>query len=447
MRLRPLFLLGLILLLAGVAMSAHARKESAEKAASGFVKQLETGAYEMAWERMSPDMRAALTMAMLKQTWESLASQLGEYKASGEPVVSHGSPVSSVKIPLSFANGSLDASIAVDASGTIAGLHFLPPASDGGKSSNKPRETSDNGVSREVLIGRGGGVPGTLLMPVAQDRPVPVVLLVPGSGPQDRDGTVGQNHPYADIANGLAALGIATLRFDKRTRVHPDEFRTADITLDEEVGNDVAAAVNELVATPGIDPERIYLFGHSLGGVAAIGAADVPSVAGLVLFAVPSRPILDLLQAQVTYVANVDGKADSEEVKRIQELRGQISRVRSGDTSASIFSVPAKYWVDLEKRDTVAGVLRLHKPVLLLQGGRDYQVTSADWSIWQERVAGRSAISLREYPTLNHLGISGDVPSNPDEYLRPGQVDQELIREVAEWILANQVVADRSAGR
>ena len=142
-----------------------------------------------------------------------------------------------------------------------------------------------------------------------------------------------------------------------------------------------------------------------------------------------------LLVDQVRYIGSLDGSLDAKESEGIRQLKEQAARVRSGDLEGSLLGAPAPYWADLEGRNVVTVALGLHKPVLLLQGGRDYQVTAADWKIWQERAAGHPEITLREYPSLNHLGISGTARSAPDDYLIPGQVDQGMIQDIADWML------------
>lgn len=435
MRFLSCWILPIVLWTYGLPTSVDTNGPDAVKVATGFVRALETGAYDHAWTRLSPDMRKALSVDALTETWESLPTQLGRYRASGSSTSTMIGALATVNVPLTYEHGQLDAEIAVDTSGQIVGLHFQIPSAFLGKSQDVLHDQQSI-VAHEVVIGGENGVSGTLLMPrMAQSEPVPALLLVPGSGPQDRDGTVGANRPYADIARGLGALGIATLRFDKRTLVRPEEFEGPGISLEQEVGSDVTAALALLGNTRGVDPKRIFVFGHSLGGIAAVYATQEPSVAGLVLFAAPSRPILDLLVDQVRYIGSLDGSLDANESEGIRQLKEQVARVRSGDLEGSLLGAPAPYWADLEGRNVVTVALGLHKPVLLLQGGRDYQVTAADWKIWQERAAGHPEITLREYPSLNHLGISGTARSAPDDYLIPGQVDQGMIQDIADWLL------------
>ena len=123
-------------------------------------------------------------------------------------------------------------------------------------------------TERAVAVGAAPGLPGTLTLPAGTAR-VPAVVLVHGSGPHDRDETVGVNKPFLDLAEGLAAQGIAVLRYEKRTRVAPLSFIGRRFTVNDEVVDDAVAAVQLLRTEPGIDPARIVVVGHSLGAVRA----------------------------------------------------------------------------------------------------------------------------------------------------------------------------------
>lgn len=136
------------------------------------------------------------------------------------------------------------------------------------------------------------GLPATLTMPVGPG-PAAAVVLVHGSGPGDRDATVGQIKQFKDLALGLASRGIAVLRYDKRTRVHASLMRDlSGFTVKDESIDDAVAAVQVLRSTSGVDPNRIVVLGHSMGGmlVPRIAAAGPPA-AGFVVMAGAARPI------------------------------------------------------------------------------------------------------------------------------------------------------------
>lgn len=259
-----------------------------------------------------------------------------------------------------------------------------------------------------------------------------------GSGPQDRDEQIGPNRPFRDIAHGLAAQGIAVLRYDKRTRVHPQQFVGKDFTIDQETTDDAVAAVALLDTTTGIDPKRVFVFGHSQGAMLAprIASRSGHGVAGLVLFAAPARKLLDILLEQNQRLVAQAGEPAANKAT-IENLQAQIKAVRSGKPmapDASPLGLPASYWRSTDQVSPVAEAKTIPQPMLLLQGGRDIQVVDADWQLWNKGLAGRQNITFKHYPALNHLGIAGSGPGTVAEYHQPGHVDAQLIADVATWI-------------
>src|SRR5205085_5456531 len=160
-------------------------------------------------------------------------------------------------------------------------------------------------TEKQVKVGKGEWeLPATLTIPKG-DGPFPALVLVHGSGPHDRDETIGPNKPFRDLAEGLASRGVAVLRYDKRSLVSPLGIRT----VNEEVVEDAKAAIELLSAEPRIDRRRIIVLGHSLGGTLAPRiAAEDPRTAGIVILAGAARPFEDLLVEQLRYLTGPTSK-------------------------------------------------------------------------------------------------------------------------------------------
>lgn len=428
---RLIRLIGLFLLLATSASALAA--QTPQQIALRLLDQLDAGQYAAAEAGFSPEMAAAVPAATLKTIWESLPAQMGAAKGRGVPQMSQQQGMSIVLTRLHFANGDLDTQTVVDGEGRIAGFRLTPAAP---APAAAPAANAGFREQEFSIPGDKGALPGTLAMPDGAG-PFPVVVLVHGSGPQDRDETVGSNRPFLDIARGLAAQGIAVLRYEKRSKARPQDFAGNDYTMDDETTHDAVAAVEALANTKGIERRKVFVLGHSQGGMLAPRIArQSGNVAGLILLAAPARPLLTILPEQNRYLFGMDGNIGAGEQAFLDRLDHQIAAIRgTGEVAAkdSPLGLPAHYWRTFDAIDPVADAKALSLPMLLLQGGRDFQVTATDWQLWQQGLQG-DRFRFRHYPPLNHLGIAGEGPGSLQEYQQPGHVSTQLIDDVATWI-------------
>ena len=290
-------------------------------------------------------------------------------------------------------------------------------------------------TEEEVVIGSGKWMlPGTLTIPNGKG-PFPAVVLVHGSGPNDRDETYGPNKPFKDIAWGLASQGIVVLRYEKRTKQYPNESAAIDnFTVEDETIDDALAGVDLLNNSVDVNHSDILILGHSLGGMLApqIALQD-DRIAGLIILAGPTRPLEDLLLEQTQYLANLSGINQSNEIASIKDM---VEKIKNLDINESelVLGAPKSYWVYLSIYDPVVTAQSLLIPMLILQGKRDYQVTMIDFARWNDTFSRRSSVKLLNYQFLNHFFIAGTGVPNNSEYLIEGHVDEEVILDISNWI-------------
>ena len=438
----PRFLSVLILAVATVlAPGGNAAAQAASElgdVAVALLDHLDAGRYDQAEAMFDQAMAKAVPADKLKAVWESLPAQAGAANGRGDPEIIDQGEARIVRVPLQYEKAALIASVAVDAQGRISGFLIQPaPAA----APVAPVADADPFVERDLLVGDGDtGLPGTLALPKGAG-PFPAIVLVHGSGPHDRDETIGPNKPFLDIARGLATQGIAVLRYEKRTRARPQDFAGKPFGVDEETTHDAVRAVAALRAVEGIDPGRVYVLGHSQGGMMAPRIAAMSGhVAGLVLLAAPARPLLDIVIEQNRRLAVLDdGKTSDAERDAITALIKQARVARDPATTAtdtSIMGLPVGYWRSIDSVDAVAEAREVALPMLVLQGARDIQVVDADWQRWRGAFRSDKRVQFKLYDTLNHLGIAGEGDGSLAEYQIPGHVDATLIADVAAWIKA-----------
>ncbi len=388
-------------------------------------------------------MKKAMPAAKLKETWENLQSQAGPYlrEAGKREDTIEGYDV--VYITGVFQAAQIDIRLVFNQAKRITGLWFL--SAEDGKSYTPPAYSDKNKFTdQSVVVGAPGWeLPGTLTVP-AGPGPYPAVVLVHGSGPNDRDESIGPNKPFRDLAEGLATRGIAVLRYEKRTKEHAARMAKEEaLTVWEETINDALSAVTAIKSNDLIDPSRIYVLGHSLGGMLAprIGAG-VQGLAGLVVLAGPGRPLEDLVSEQYNYLANLDGFISAAEEAELMRLEAQSARVKDAGLSEKTTSsdlplgLPASYWLDLRDYKAPQAAKELTLPLMVLQGERDYQVTMEDFAVWHEVLSARPDVTCKSYPSLNHLFMEGEGLSTPGEYLLLSHVAEEVIEDIAGWLSA-----------
>jgi dienelactone hydrolase len=387
-------------------------------------------------------MRSTWPTGQLGAGWTTLVKQVGAHKGcSPDPRVERRPGGDAVTTTCQFERATFDVVVGIDSVGKITGLAFRP-ASAAGTVYTAPAYADAAAYTEEDLtIGSPEwALPGTLLIP-AGAGPHPAVILVHGSGPGDRDTTIGPNKPFKDIALGLASRGIAVLRYDKRSRVHgPKMAASPSMTVKDEVIDDVGEAIKALKARSRTDAARIFVLGHSLGGMLIPRIVQAhPSVAGAIVLAGAARPIEDAIVEQARYLATEDGAVSPDEQALIDGMAQTAAAIRAlgpadaGSAKRVLGATPA-YWLDLRGYDPPGAARNVKIPLLVLQGERDYQVTMEEYTRWTRALAGTATATFRSYPALNHLFIAGTGKSFPAEYMIPSHVAEDVIRDIAAFI-------------
>jgi fermentation-respiration switch protein FrsA (DUF1100 family) len=232
------------------------------------------------------------------------------------------------------------------------------------------------------------------------------------------------------------------LRYDKRTRVYPGKVVTlANLTVKDETIDDALAAVALLRETPQIDAKRIFILGHSLGGmlVPRIGLATQDNVAGFIIFAGATRPLEDEMVRQYEYIYGLDGQLTPQEKAEIDGYKRQAARIKQltpadAGSKEPLLYVPPSYWLDLRGYFPPEVALKLKQPLLILQGERNYNVTMDAFHDWQHSLAGRTNDEFKSYAKLDHLFLEGSGSASDADYARARNIPKYVIEDIVTWI-------------
>lgn len=411
------------------------KKATIEETAKNFVMDLLNGDYEKAYTEYAHDdtMKAQVNADAYKAVIEDLKAKNGDFQEMAELYTHDVGTLKAVALPIKLTGQSVNFDVYFDSNGKIAGFRI-----------NTYQEKIETKIPENIieqdLVAKVNGMElgGTLTLPKG-DGEYPCVVLVHGSGATNRDEKILQNAPFRDIAWGLAQKGIAVYRYDKRNFVYPEQFKTGyDLTIYDETINDAVEIVKMLNGIDGIKADEIYVLGHSLGGYAMPRIAkDSSEAAGFILMAGSARGMHIVIPKQYDYLFNLDGKITDEEQAMLDATDKEVEKIKNIDDydDTEIFMGAYKaYMKDMISYDPIDVASSIEKPVLVLQGERDYQVTMEDYNMWHDAYGDKENWTFVTYPKLNHLMIAGEGVANNHEYSIAGSVEQKVIDDIAEFV-------------
>jgi alpha-beta hydrolase superfamily lysophospholipase len=376
---------------------------------------------ESAEKDFDATMRAKFPPSMLRSTWHAFEARYGALSTWRVAKRDHPYGKDRFTLEATFGQQIMVVLVAFEpASGQVIGMFFST-----GSAQKAPSQEDADPSAREIPVSVGPlGLGGSLMLPTATgSHPMPCALLIAGSGPNNRDEALANLKPLKDLALGLAKRGIVTLRYDKRTFTHPELFQHGkDTSVDDEVVSDAIAALALLRTRPEVDPDRVFVIGHSLGALLAPEIAQRGGgVAGLVLLAAPGRPAEQILLEQLR-----DAGANAADLATLEAQVRDLPKLAANDL---VWEVPAGYWRDLDRRDEMAIALELAKPVLLLRGALDRNVAAIDQDHWLTRLSGRVPVEAVTLPGLDHLFVPPGAETTAKTH-----ISDEVIRRIATFI-------------
>lgn len=337
--------------------------------AQDVVARLVSGDVEPLFLTFNDKMKAAIDANGLRRLIPSLVVQFGAFKTQNGARTESQGGLLVVLVSCTFERANVDVRVAFDSFDRIVGIGFRPPEPTVAYAA--PSYVTPSAFRDEAFIVDAGGWPlqGTLSMPIGPGT-FPGVVLVHGSGPNDRDESFGHS------LGGMLAPRIATA-----------------------------------------DP--------SIAGLILMAAAVKPLEQSIV----DQTRYLAMLDGKISAEEQAALDSVNKLAMDVRALKPSDSPIVSPP-----FSAPASYWIDLRGYDPPGAASRLGQPMLVLEGERDYQVTMDDFAAWKSALGSRANVQLKSYPALNHSFIAGSGPSTPAEYEQPGHVDESVVRDIAAWI-------------
>ena len=413
---------------------------SAQSVIEDVVAQLNKGKYCKVYRSFDATMKDNLSKKQVKEVWENLVGNAGALKSVADIKTEDRDGGIRQTAILKFEKLAVKMILSQREDKKINGLFvtqlgYQPPSYALGLGTGKKRI---NFFSDSLEL------PGELIIPIKCNN-CPVVVLVHGSGPNDKDETVGSIKVFYDVAMGLASKGIATFRYDKRFAVYP-ELMSTQFDLYDETINDAIAALQTIQQDTSLQFGKYVMLGHSLGAYSMPLIADAleRNLDGAILFSANARRLEDLIDYQMKYLTGFDDLITDEEEQIIIENTARSRNIRNGDytdsTSAENLLAywPGTFWKGIASYDPVTTLQSNSEiPFLLLQGEKDYQITMEDFAIWETAVGDMPNVSMQSFPGLTHLFTPTDADrGSPQDYFAPSNVDEGVIEAIAAWVKA-----------
>ena len=301
--------------------------------------------------------------------------------------------------------------------------------------------------SEKIVVGAETDYPlnGLLTLPGDLSKPVPAVVMVHGSGASNMDEKVMKLTPFKDLAEGLGRHGIASLRYDKRTFVHGRKMiRNKNLTVKEETIDDALLAVGMLREDPRIDHSRIFILGHSMGAMLAPRIdAEGADAKGLIMMAGTPYRLEDIVLRQLrqagrgssllSRIVRLEYKFYKKKFRGLYQMSDEEAKRKKFAGDLTLY-----YFKEMGQKTAADYLLASGKPVLIMQGGKDFQVLAKkDYRGFKEILAGRENTRYKLYPELNHIfvkGIYNDILKASKEYRVEQHIGEDVIGDIAAFI-------------
>ncbi|MCS3867133.1 dienelactone hydrolase [Chryseobacterium ginsenosidimutans] len=398
--------------------------QSKKEAGNEFIKNLFVEKnVEKAHTFFDSSIAGQVSTTDLKSLADQLEGQLGELKN----ILEVNNEKDTYYFYSEFSKTKLDIQITFNENNKIIGFYFTP---------HKIFDKEDDKTALKIKSD-DIELKGTLLQPTENNQKK-LVILVHGSGPQDRDETIGENKPFKDIAEYLLKNGISSYRYDKRTYSHPETFNDQS-TVEQETINDAVNISNYFKNNDSFKGYQIIILGHSQGAFLMPEIAEKAQVSKYVFMAGNARPLQNLLVEQYEYLHKINPSNVSE--KDVQNMKKQVDFLNSNKFNLNSqksdlpLEQPAAYWKYLVNYKPLDAVKSIKVPMFFAQGGRDYQVTEKDFTLWKNQLKNNKSAEFKFYPTLSHLFIKGSGTPSPKDYEIKGNVDEEFLKDLTQFIL------------
>ena len=433
-------IISLYLFILGLTFAPTFAQNNAADITQSVLANFKTQQFDKIYTLQDATMRRYMDANQLEATWNSLIENYDSLQYINETIITEKDSFKITETKIDFVKKSFLFKLTINNKGEISGMYFL---------NTKLKYTPPDYINTLSFVEIKLAVPtknifseGVLSLPKTQQN-APLVIIVGGSGGTDKDGTLGPNKPYKDIAWALAAKGIAVYRYDKRT-ANPSNLKGIknlnEFLLYEEYVEDLKNIVAYFSEDKRINPKQIFIAGHSQGGfMLPYFAKACPKIKGVISLAGNYSNVVDLMAYQFEYLKQFLPDSASKQAYDVMIKKAEYMKLNIPSTQINKDSMIPGLTMAYVKDMMDNGPEKLHavlhkKPALFIQGERDYQVPMSEFELWKKAMQKSCCSTFISYPKLNHLLMEGEGISQPTEYNKPNNVPEYIVNEIATWV-------------
>lgn len=307
-------------------------------------------------------------------------------------------------------------------------------------------------IQEKIIVGEHTEYPlkGILTLPDDTTEKLPAVIFVHGSGSSNMDEKVGKLTPFKDLAEGLAKHGIASIRYDKRSFTHGLKMVKSKqvITVKEETIEDALMATQLLREDPRIDSDKIFIIGHSMGGMLAPRIhCEGGNYRGIIIMAGSCRKLEEIMMTQnesvlsevnfiLKWIINKQLNSYKKMFDSLYEISDEQAKSKKMGNGVTLY-----YFKEMGEHPASDYLKNIDTPILILQGEKDFQATvKHDFNSYKEILKDQDNVTYQVYENLNHAfvsAISEHIMKAKQEYNKERHIPEHVISDIANWIKEN----------
>lgn len=425
-------------IIAGLTSQIQAQTENfqiAEELGKQAAELLQKSEFEKLHALFSDDIAATLSSKQMEKSFSGLLKQFGKLNKIEELQVKETAEGNYYQQAVSFDKGKFFLTFTLNQKESFTSFMLKPYQPNYKWTFPSYAKGKYEYSQEEITVGDSLALNGK--MTIANGTNEIVVVFVHGSGPNDMDESLGPNKLFKDLAFGLAANGIASIRYNKRTYDYPSQMarQANSLTIQLVVIDD---AVNAVKLARENGAKKVILLGHSIGGYCTPMIAEVAQPDAVIVLAGNVSPLEVLLVPQYEHIKNNDSSKQINDLQ-IAMIRTQVKRIQENDYNTETASpllplgLPASFWLSLKDYQPQKIAKKQAFPYLILNGERDYQVTPREANRWKNGSKNKHSKTIF-YPKLNHMFFEGEGICLPSEYEKEGHFSEYALKDIIGWI-------------